>query len=48
MEKKFYIDFFFFTEKAFFTENVKNMYLIWEISFYPENTYSFCKKNVWS
>ena len=43
MEKKFYID-FLFTEKAFFTENEKNIYLIWEIFFYPENIYSFCKK----
>ena len=41
----FFFFFFFFTEKAFFTENVKNMYLIWEIFFYPENIYSFCKKN---
>ena len=40
-EKKFI--FFFFTEKAFFTENEKNIYLIWEIFFYPENIYSFCK-----
>ena len=39
--------FFFFTEKAFFTENEKNIYLIWEIFFYPENIYSFCKKNFW-
>ena len=44
MEKKNYIDFFLFTEKAFFTENEKNIYLIWEIFFYPENIYSFCKK----
>ena len=43
MEKKNYIDFFLFTEKAFFTENEKNIYLIWEIFFYPENIYSFCK-----
>ena len=44
-KKKFYIDFFLFTEKASFTENEKNIYLIWEIFFYPENIYSFCKKN---
>ena len=36
---------FLFTEKAFFTENEKNIYLIWEIFFYPEYIYSFCKKN---
>ena len=34
----------FFTEKNFFTEeniyeNVKNIYLIWEIFFYTENVY---------
>ena len=42
MEKKNYID-FFFAEKTF-TENEKGIYLIWEIFFYPENIYSFCKK----
>ena len=43
MEKKF-IFIFFFTEKTFFTENEKNIYLICEIFYYPENIYSFCKK----
>ena len=42
-KKKLY--WFFFTEKAFFTENEKNINLIWEIFFYPENIYSFCKKH---
>ena len=37
---------FFFTEKNFFTENEKNIYLIWEIFFYPENIYSFCQKKI--
>ena len=44
-KKKFILIFFLFTEKAFFTVNEKNIYLIWEIFFYPENIYSFCKKN---
>ena len=44
-KKKFYIDFFLFTEKASFTENEKNIYHIGDIFFYPENIYSFCKKN---
>ena len=37
---------FIFTEKTFFTENEENIYLIWEIIFYPENIYSFCKKKI--
>ena len=37
---------FFFTGKTLFTENEKNIYLIWEIFFYPENIYSFCKKRI--
>ena len=45
--KKNYIDFFLFTEKACFTENEKNIYLICEIFFYPENIYSFCKTKVY-
>ena len=49
MKKKNYIDFFLFTEKAFFTKNEKNIYLIWEIFFDPENIYSICKKKFfWS
>ena len=44
-KKKLY--WFFFAEKIF-TENEKGIYLIWEIFFYPENIYSFCKKNFWS
>ena len=40
--RKSFILIFFFTEKNFFTaknicENVKNIYLIWEIYFYTEN-----------
>ena len=42
MEKKSLIWKFFFTEKNFFDREkykwkCKNMYLIWEIYFYPEN-----------
>ena len=44
MEKKLIL-IFFFTEKAFFTKNEKNIYLISEIFFYPENIYSFCEKS---
>ena len=43
MEKKI-LYWFIFTEKTFFTENEENIYLIWDIIFYPENMYSFCKK----
>ena len=42
MKKKIIL--IFLTEKTFFTENEKNICLIWEIFFYPENIYSFCKK----
>ena len=42
-KKKFILIFFYW--KNFFTENEKNIYLIWEIYFYPENIYSFCKKS---
>ena len=37
---------FFFTGKTLFKENEKNIYLIWEIFFLPENIYSFCKKRI--
>ena len=38
--KKIYIDFFFFFAEKVFIENEKNVYLIWERFFYPENIYS--------
>ena len=40
MEKKFYTDLFLL--KKFFLQKMKTIYI--EIFFYPENTYSFCKK----
>ena len=40
--KKVYIDFFLL--KKLFWQKTKKIYLIWEIFFYPENIYSFCKK----
>ena len=45
VEKKFILIFFLFTEKAFFTKNEKNIYLIWEIFLSRKSIFILQKKN---